>query len=230
MAESGNQEGNSMWPSSELASRIYDFANAALIVSLVVGVVATVLIVWMGNKKETYLRRDLAGAYERASVADAKAAEANKAAEHERLARVQLEARIADRSLTRQQQHDLTLRLLGFAKQDATITASPSTPESEWFGRQLGAPLKDARWNVEILPGTATATVLVPKGVVVKYAYRAGDFSNEQLGIAQAAMALADELLRFGIDASAVPSPMSAPRTIEITISERQNLKPPAEP
>jgi hypothetical protein len=54
MAESGNQVGNSLWPSLEAASRIFDLSSFALIGGLVVGAIATVLIVWMGIVKEQH--------------------------------------------------------------------------------------------------------------------------------------------------------------------------------
>jgi hypothetical protein len=60
MALSGNQEGRLMWPSFDVASRLYDWANIFLIGALVIGAVSTVLVVWMGNIKEEYLRRNLA--------------------------------------------------------------------------------------------------------------------------------------------------------------------------
>jgi hypothetical protein len=51
-----------MWPSEATATTTYNIANIALIGSLVVGVVATVLVVWMGNVKESYLNQSLAQA------------------------------------------------------------------------------------------------------------------------------------------------------------------------
>jgi hypothetical protein len=59
IANSGNQGGIQMWPSEELASRLYNLANVGLIVGLVLGVASTVLLVWMGNVKESYLRKSL---------------------------------------------------------------------------------------------------------------------------------------------------------------------------
>ena len=43
MAES--QKGTEMWPSFDVASRLYDLANTAFIASLAIGVAATVLVV-----------------------------------------------------------------------------------------------------------------------------------------------------------------------------------------
>ena len=49
-----------MWPSEDLASRLYDLANWGLVIGLVIGVVSTAVVVWMGNVKEAYLRRQVA--------------------------------------------------------------------------------------------------------------------------------------------------------------------------
>jgi hypothetical protein len=86
--------GGKMWPTEEWANRLYDGANWALIVGLVLGAVATVVIVWMGKVKEEYLSRALAATTERAAHAEDHAAQANKAAEAERLARVRIEEKL----------------------------------------------------------------------------------------------------------------------------------------
>lgn len=54
-----------MWPSLKSAVLLYDLANIGLIIGLVVGVISTVLVVWMGNVKEEYLHRELANSRER---------------------------------------------------------------------------------------------------------------------------------------------------------------------
>lgn len=54
-----------MWPSLESANRISDFANWGLVASLVVGVISTVLIVWMASTKEGYWDRERDAARER---------------------------------------------------------------------------------------------------------------------------------------------------------------------
>jgi len=83
----------SMWPSEELASRLYNLANVGLIVGLVIGVVATILLVWMGNTKEIYLQKRVALANSAAAHANSSAAEANERAENarERAAELSLE-------------------------------------------------------------------------------------------------------------------------------------------
>jgi len=203
-----------MWPSEIVASHVYDIANWFLIGGAAITVIATILVVWMGNVKEVYLRTDLA----RTALA---AADANEKAERERLARVKIEARIAPRLLTQAQQNELTAILSGLPKQHGFVIASPSTPESEWFARILTAPLTAAGWKMEILPGTATATVLQPTGVVVQYAIDPRAPFLEDSKESKAARRLADALKAIGIGATAVPGLMSAPQTIQITISAR---------
>src|SRR5205807_115944 len=69
----------------------------------------------------------------RIADATARAAEANQKAEEERLARVQLETRIAPRQITQEQQNELTERLKDFKVRETTLIASPATAENEWF-------------------------------------------------------------------------------------------------
>jgi hypothetical protein len=84
-----------MWPSEEWASRLYDLANWFLIAALIVGAASTGLLVWMGNVKEEYLKRDLAATSERAAHAEQRASEATQKAEEEHLARVRIEEKLA---------------------------------------------------------------------------------------------------------------------------------------
>ena len=54
-----------MWPSLPVANQIADIANFFFIGSLVVGVVATVTIVWMTGVKEAHWDEDRRGSAER---------------------------------------------------------------------------------------------------------------------------------------------------------------------
>jgi uncharacterized membrane-anchored protein YhcB (DUF1043 family) len=65
MADSPSQGGKRMWPSLKTAVLLYDLANIGLILGLILGVVSTVLVVWMGNVKEEHLNRELADSRER---------------------------------------------------------------------------------------------------------------------------------------------------------------------
>jgi hypothetical protein len=160
----------------------------------------------------------------RIAEATARAAEANQRAEEERLARVKIEARIAPRQITQEQQNELTERLKGFKVRETTLIASPSTAENEMFVRWLGPPLAAAGWNITLLPGTTTATVLFPQGVVI-YAREERDrpsrLDKEPTGGFAAATRLADTLTEFGIAATAIVSPDVSPATIRIVVNSR---------
>lgn len=147
-----------MWPSFETAPSVYDWANIFLIGALVVGAISTVLVVWMGNVKESQLRRDVAGL-------ETRAAEANEMAEKERLARVKIEEKIAPRTLMQPQQERLTAKVAEFKGQRATIGAWPSNPESELLLRHIAAALSAAGW--EINQGPSPFHPLWPGGVMV---------------------------------------------------------------
>jgi hypothetical protein len=160
----------------------------------------------------------------RIAEATARAAEANQKAEEERLARVKLETRIAPRKITQEQQNELTERLKGYKVRETTLIASPSTAENEWVVRWLGAPLAAAGWNIKLFPGTATATVLFPAGIVI-YARLAPDGlyfpDKEQTGDMAAADRLAKSLSEFGIEATAIPAVDIPPECIRIVVNSR---------
>lgn len=130
-----------MWPSEELASRLYDLANMGLIAGLVAGVVSTVLIVWMGNVKEGYLKRDVAHA-------QLSAAEANEKAEAEKLARVRLEKDVSPRRLTGEQRIKLTKLLEQYADPVGIVVVSAFLDsESSDFADDFNAAIADAKWK-----------------------------------------------------------------------------------
>jgi hypothetical protein len=160
----------------------------------------------------------------RIAEATARAAEANQKAEEERLARVKIEARLAPRQITQEQQNELTERLRGFKVRETTLIASPATAENEMVVRWLGAPLAAAGWNIKLFPGTPTATVLFPAGIVI-YARLAQDglyFPDKvQTGDMAAADRLAKSLTEFGIQATAVPMPDVPPECIRIIVNSR---------
>jgi hypothetical protein len=193
-----------------------------------VGIAAAFVSAWVGWQITDATQR---AADERIKAADlriaeatVRAAEANQKAEEERLARVKIEARIAPRRLTQDQQHELTKRLANFEKPHVVLTVSPSTPESEWFVRILGAPLKEAGWQLEMLPGTAEATILQPTGVVIQVGispdvrWLPGQSPTASFA---AANALAKALNDFGIAATAIPGVDVAPGRIKIVVTPR---------
>ena len=108
-----------------------------------------------------------------------------------------------------------------YPKQFVAILPSPSTSESEWFMRVLGAPLASAGWQLEMLPGTPTPTMLQPKGVVIQWALDESRAWNNQPDRAATAEALATALKGVGISSTAIPGLLPHPRTMMITINER---------
>lgn len=162
-----------MWPAYETAVWLYDKANIFLIGALVVGAIATVLVVWMGNVKEEYLKRDIANANERSANAELRAAEANEKAEQERLARVQIEEKIAPRRFSSEQKKSLANKLAVWAKpnafilQHASVAAFPDTHEANVFAADILSILKAAGWSTyDGMSGMASPKVTV--GVVVR--------------------------------------------------------------
>ena len=68
-----------MWPSVETASLLYNLANIGLVLGLIIGVVSTIVLVRMGNVKETYLNKDLADSRERTASLEKQSAESKMA-------------------------------------------------------------------------------------------------------------------------------------------------------
>ena len=135
-----------MWPSFETASRLYDLANTAFIASLVVGVAATVLLVWMGNVKEGHLRRDVATAGEHASAANEAAARANERANKLENENLLMRKEFSPRRIT-PEQHRVLVALL--SKIPGTINIqSMSDSESGLYAGDILKTFTDAGWRV----------------------------------------------------------------------------------
>jgi hypothetical protein len=154
------RRGKPMWLSFERASTIHDVANMILIGDLVVGVVATWLVVTMGKIKEDHLRGDIdsvneraANANERAAKADNAAAEAKKELEKERIRRLELEGRVAWRRLTEEQQLGISERLKQFAGLEVHIIFSSGDMEGKSFANDILSTLRKAKWFVPYKPG-----------------------------------------------------------------------------
>jgi hypothetical protein len=156
----------------ETAVRLFDGANILLIVALVAGVVATFIVVWMGNIKEEYSNRDIAESNERAakakldsavaleqaSKANEHLAEANERAAHanERAAQAEkqaaeaklaLEKFRAPRVLTTQDQRLIVSEISKFAGQEYQVTTFWDLNEPLAFANQLHNALQAAKWK-----------------------------------------------------------------------------------
>lgn len=91
-----------------------------------------------------------ADANRRAAEADQRAAEANKAAESERLARVQLETKISSRSIPHDKIPAFAAILRPFAPQTLDIIVCDNSAESGMFARQIDMAIERAGWKVRI--------------------------------------------------------------------------------
>lgn len=154
-----------MWPSQEAASRVYDLANLGLIVGLVIGVVATILIVWMGNIKEGYLRRGFADANARAEEAKAEAAASQQRAAQaeERAAESKLAlARFrAQRKLTPDQRKEFIAKLKEFS--GTAFDIAGSSHETLVFALSIESVLTEAGWDRKSWTGGGNPITLPSK-------------------------------------------------------------------
>jgi hypothetical protein len=216
MADSLNQGGKCMWPSLKTAIWLYDFANIGLIIGLVIGVISTVLVIWMGNVKEEHLNRALANSRERTATlekqstelkvavsdADARAAEANEKAEKERLERIRLEEDLAWRRLTKKEQQIIASKLANFSGQIVSLWYGAGDKEAETFAWELASSLDSAKWKVF---SPASSITMASSGKLF------GSVSPQETGIMvtstgdkssiEASQALVNELLALGFDA-----------------------------
>lgn len=205
-----------MWPSLKSAIWLYDLANIGLIIGLVIGVISTVMVVWMGNVKEEYLNRELAvsrkltASLEKQSTelkvavsdADARAAEANEKAEKERLARIRLEEDLAWRRLPKEQQQIIASRLANFSGQIVSLWFGAGDKEAETFAWELASALSSAKWKVFSPASSITMAssgnlfdTVSPQETGITVA-STGDKSSME-----ASQALVLELLALGFDA-----------------------------
>lgn len=159
-----------MWLSPEKVSLFYNLANIGLIVGLVIGVVSTVVLVWMGAIKESYLNTDLsdsrertalleqktneakiliAEAEEKASIADKKAAEAILA----------LEKFKAPREINEEEGKVLIKAIGNYKGQEYSITTFWDLEEPLSFSNRLHYLLQKSEWKF-IPPGEGGSFLL----------------------------------------------------------------------
>ena len=127
-----------------------------------------------GTKLEQQrIGNELAAAVARAKEADAKiaeaqrgAAEANRKAEAERLARVKIEEKLADRSLSQEQGVHLTAILSTFKGQPINIIEYTLSNEAVMLSRQIQSMLVAAGWDVKVI-GALTGAETKQSGVLI---------------------------------------------------------------
>jgi hypothetical protein len=145
-----------MWPSLEAATRAADIATFVFVGSLVVGVVATAVIVWMANVKEAHReherelsRERLAQVDKDIALAHQRAATAELRAEEERGERLKLEERIAPRSLTPEQQTQVSKNLRPLeGRKKVRVLSYALDAEGSVLAEQIIACLESAGINV----------------------------------------------------------------------------------
>jgi hypothetical protein len=193
-----------MWPSLEAATFVSDVANFALLASLVVGVIATALIVWMANVKEAHWDHDrqasrerVAGLESSVADADARAADANRIAEGERLARIKIEAGLASRRLTPDQSAKLTAALRGMAAQVPVINVTRlGDKEAFDFGTDLIQAIRAAGVQVN----------LSQIGMVTPPPYGLNVADNPAGALREALEAASISPVTYAVNTSAIPS------------------------
>jgi hypothetical protein len=179
-----------MWPSLPVANHIADIANWFFIGSLVVGVVSTVLIVWMAGVKEGYWEQDRRESGERiaelatqgdqlrkdTAEANARAAEAQLALEKFRNPRVLSERQRAE---IISKMHAWTTIPKSGLPQSAAVFSTDSSFEAANLANELASALGPggAKWTINRYPvmygmsftvsGVGILTSSSPRGIAV---------------------------------------------------------------
>lgn len=153
IADRKNHGGIPVWPSETLASQIQNVANFALIVALVLGVLATFLVVWMGDVKERYLKKELADASALAVSAQSDSSKALEEQERLRNENLKLQQRILAQGhrnvLLLASQKEVIAALKPFPRQAFEMGYCRLTkfdPEVMETGMVLWGTLRQAEW------------------------------------------------------------------------------------
>jgi hypothetical protein len=254
IAPRGNQGGRRMWPSLETASRVSDISNFFFIGSLAVGVISTILIVWMANVKEGYWEKDRRESTERiaqlnnetarlradstanaeATLATAQAGQANAIAAQSLLATAEVLA-VAQGWVSRQNATEATRVLFIISKVQPfagkQFTATSSDIVFEAFRGSLRQALKAAGW-IEVNGGDAgdhkrqTTTI----GAVPLVKIRVDTTKISELwGAAEALVsALKDERIEALAERISTPvDPSNNPNIIHILIDPKTSVMDP---
>ncbi len=117
-----------------------------------VGVVGEFLVDRMAGpiikRRDAAQRSEIAELSRQTADSNAPAAEANRIAEQERLARVQLEAKLAPRSLSTEQQARIRSELTKLAGRSVTVTFINDNFEAAAFASQIRDVFSQAKWVI----------------------------------------------------------------------------------
>ncbi|MGH8612275.1 MAG: hypothetical protein ACREYF_09595 [Gammaproteobacteria bacterium] len=151
--------------SFERATWWQDLANMALLLSLAVGVIATLVIVITSSTKEEFLKRDLAATSERAAGAHERAAELERQAAGLRLELEQEIQKRAPRALTDEQKSALTTALGGKIREINVVVQKDL--EAQSFALQLEIALQAAGARLRAYEMPPGDLLYVPAGVMM---------------------------------------------------------------
>jgi hypothetical protein len=218
-----------MWPSLPVANHIADIANIFFIASLVVGVAATVVIVWMSGVKEAHWEKDRTEAAERieglqkdTAEANARALEAGQKAELERLERVKLEIKIAPRRLSGIERDAFIKSLVGVPK-PATIAVVSRLLDSEGndLADDLSVSLDAAGWHSERYRNW---TMLLKGVFVAVFEGTTVEWNNPSISGLERALAVAGithAQLTVEVDKSNTMNPQFQPNVLYLLIGSK---------
>lgn len=132
-----------------LADPIFFWSSVFFLISLIVGVVTSVLIFASANVKEQISSRAISEALKTAAQANERAAEATLKAEQERTARLKLEEKLAPRMLSQDAALALVQKLTQFKGSSLDIVVYPTgTSDIGPLQDQLTRIFRAAGWTV----------------------------------------------------------------------------------
>jgi hypothetical protein len=131
----------------ETSEWVSNLANWALVISLVVGVAATFFIVVAGNVKEAALKRSLAASQERIAELGMEAEALKAQAEADRLARIEIERKVADRGIDSSKVRDIIRRIGDYAPQPFEVNSLRHAQEPAHLAGRILQILELAQWT-----------------------------------------------------------------------------------
>jgi hypothetical protein len=142
-------------------------------------------------------KKGAADANERAAQAEKQAAESNRKAGQEQLARLQLEAKLADRGLTAAQQATMASRLSKFGPRRIDVILFGNTPEISRIAVAIVIALQKAGWTVG---NSGSAMAGSASGILI------GTHSGSTQDVNAAADSLISALKEAGIASGRLPA------------------------
>jgi hypothetical protein len=142
--------GAGMWPSEGVASSLYNIANWGLIAGLVIGVISTILLVWMGNVKESYLKTNLTTTNRQLALLQTEAAVQQRRAATAEKDLLEFKEKLKYRVLTEEQRTSLIDALTPFKGQVVEIAEYKMNPEPAAFSGLIQSVLLLCGWDARV--------------------------------------------------------------------------------